>query len=129
MELHTACADELKARWQKDEEDTKERVRRCIERREREKEQKGDEPTKKTRRLEKLSPLEEQPAWLVGGSLHPHQMEALNYLRLNYNRGHNVILADEMGLVRSMHLDQFQGIVSNADMSVSRVKQSDPFHS
>ncbi|KNA15017.1 hypothetical protein SOVF_102070 [Spinacia oleracea] len=46
--------------------------------------------------------LAEQPEELKGGSLFPHQLEALNWLRRCWHRSKNVILADEMGLGKTV---------------------------
>ncbi|XP_038691131.1 protein CHROMATIN REMODELING 4-like isoform X2 [Tripterygium wilfordii] len=46
--------------------------------------------------------LTEQPEELKGGSLFPHQLEALNWLRKCWLRSRNVILADEMGLGKTV---------------------------
>ncbi|CAA6658138.1 unnamed protein product [Spirodela intermedia] len=46
--------------------------------------------------------LVEQPKELQGGSLFPHQLEALNWLRKCWHRSKNVILADEMGLGKTV---------------------------
>ncbi|KAK2967130.1 hypothetical protein RJ640_006839 [Escallonia rubra] len=46
--------------------------------------------------------LTEQPKELGGGSLFPHQLEALNWLRKCWHRSKNVILADEMGLGKTI---------------------------
>lgn len=46
--------------------------------------------------------LTEQPKELVGGSLFPHQLEALNWLRKSWQKSRNVILADEMGLGKTV---------------------------
>ncbi|XP_073313803.1 protein CHROMATIN REMODELING 4-like isoform X2 [Primulina huaijiensis] len=46
--------------------------------------------------------LMEQPKELVGGSLFPHQLEALNWLRKSWHKSRNVILADEMGLGKTV---------------------------
>ncbi|XP_051128310.1 protein CHROMATIN REMODELING 4 isoform X2 [Andrographis paniculata] len=46
--------------------------------------------------------LTEQPKELVGGSLFPHQLEALNWLRKSWKKSRNVILADEMGLGKTV---------------------------
>ncbi|EPS68656.1 chromatin remodeling complex subunit, partial [Genlisea aurea] len=46
--------------------------------------------------------LTEQPKELAGGSLFPHQLEALNWLRKSWHRSRNVILADEMGLGKTV---------------------------
>lgn len=45
--------------------------------------------------------LTEQPKEL-GGSLFPHQLEALNWLRKCWSKSKNVILADEMGLGKTI---------------------------
>ncbi|CAN6457320.1 unnamed protein product [Victoria cruziana] len=49
-----------------------------------------------------ISCLEEQPKELKGGSLFPHQLEALNWLRKCWHKSKNVILADEMGLGKTV---------------------------
>ncbi|XP_077253431.1 protein CHROMATIN REMODELING 4-like isoform X2 [Tasmannia lanceolata] len=46
--------------------------------------------------------LVEQPKELKGGSLFPHQLEALNWLRKCWHKSKNVILADEMGLGKTI---------------------------
>ncbi|CAI9782237.1 unnamed protein product [Fraxinus pennsylvanica] len=46
--------------------------------------------------------LTEQPKELAGGSLFPHQLEALNWLRKSWHKSRNVILADEMGLGKTV---------------------------
>ncbi|KAL5577428.1 hypothetical protein UlMin_019127 [Ulmus minor] len=46
--------------------------------------------------------LTEQPKELEGGSLFPHQLEALNWLRKCWYKSKNVILADEMGLGKTV---------------------------
>ncbi|XP_047150090.1 protein CHROMATIN REMODELING 4 [Vigna umbellata] len=46
--------------------------------------------------------LTEQPKDLKGGSLFPHQLEALNWLRKCWYKSKNVILADEMGLGKTV---------------------------
>ncbi|XP_038995425.1 protein CHROMATIN REMODELING 4-like isoform X2 [Hibiscus syriacus] len=46
--------------------------------------------------------LAEQPKELKGGSLFPHQLEALNWLRRCWHKSKNVILADEMGLGKTV---------------------------
>ncbi|KAL6542660.1 hypothetical protein OROHE_010180 [Orobanche hederae] len=46
--------------------------------------------------------LTEQPKELAGGSLFPHQLEALNWLRKSWRKSRNVILADEMGLGKTV---------------------------
>ncbi|KAK9156146.1 hypothetical protein Sjap_003626 [Stephania japonica] len=49
-----------------------------------------------------IIPLVEQPVELKGGSLFPHQLEALNWLRKCWHKSKNVILADEMGLGKTV---------------------------
>ena len=49
-----------------------------------------------------IEALTEQPEWLKGGLLFPHQVEALNWLRKSWHRQRNVILADEMGLGKTI---------------------------
>ncbi|MQL84947.1 hypothetical protein Taro_017458, partial [Colocasia esculenta] len=51
---------------------------------------------------EEVIPLVEQPRELQGGSLFPHQLEALNWLRKCWHKSKNVILADEMGLGKTV---------------------------
>ncbi|XP_042042461.1 protein CHROMATIN REMODELING 4-like [Salvia splendens] len=46
--------------------------------------------------------LTDQPKELAGGSLFPHQLEALNWLRKSWHKSRNVILADEMGLGKTV---------------------------
>ncbi|KAI3700239.1 hypothetical protein L2E82_44860 [Cichorium intybus] len=50
--------------------------------------------------------LTEQPKEL-GGTLFPHQLEALNWLRKCWSKGKNVILADEMGLGKTISASAF----------------------
>ncbi|XP_023518960.1 protein CHROMATIN REMODELING 4-like isoform X2 [Cucurbita pepo subsp. pepo] len=49
-----------------------------------------------------IATLTEQPKELQGGSLFPHQLEALNWLRKCWYKSKNVILADEMGLGKTV---------------------------
>jgi superfamily II DNA or RNA helicase len=56
---------------------------------------------------QELSPLLEQPEELKGGTLFPHQLEALNWLRKCWFRSKNVILADEMGLGKTISASAF----------------------
>lgn len=51
--------------------------------------------------------IAEQPKELKGGSLFPHQLEALNWLRRCRHRRKNVILADEMGLGKTVSASAF----------------------
>lgn len=47
---------------------------------------------------------EKQPAFIdaTGGTLHPYQLEGLNWLRYSYSQNIDVILADEMGLGKTV---------------------------
>ncbi|KAH6556102.1 hypothetical protein KP509_1Z205000 [Ceratopteris richardii] len=54
-----------------------------------------------------ISTLTEQPVYIKGGTLFPHQMEALNWLRKCWWRKKNVILADEMGLGKTISASAF----------------------
>ncbi|KAH9288566.1 hypothetical protein KI387_032683, partial [Taxus chinensis] len=62
----------------------------------------SDTSLKKTQRPSEIEPLTEQPSELKGGSLFPHQLEALNWLRKCWHKIKNVILADEMGLGKTI---------------------------
>ncbi|KAJ4975665.1 hypothetical protein NE237_000771 [Protea cynaroides] len=62
---------------------------------------KDDFPKSKCQQTDIVS-LEEQPKELKGGSLFPHQLEALNWLRKCWYISKNVILADEMGLGKTV---------------------------
>ncbi|CAI9277327.1 unnamed protein product [Lactuca saligna] len=53
-----------------------------------------------------VASLIEQPKEL-GGTLFPHQLEALNWLRKCWSKGKNVILADEMGLGKTISASAF----------------------
>uniref|UniRef100_A0A2C9UD31 CHD3-type chromatin-remodeling factor PICKLE n=1 Tax=Manihot esculenta TaxID=3983 RepID=A0A2C9UD31_MANES len=45
---------------------------------------------------------EHSPEFLTGGSLHPYQLEGLNFLRFSWSKQTHVILADEMGLGKTI---------------------------
>ena len=47
----------------------------------------------------------EQQPWYInatGGTLHPYQLEGLNWLRFSWAQGTDTILADEMGLGKTV---------------------------
>ncbi|XP_073042512.1 CHD3-type chromatin-remodeling factor PICKLE-like isoform X1 [Primulina eburnea] len=46
--------------------------------------------------------FESSPDFLSGGSLHPYQLEGLNFLRFAWSKQTHVILADEMGLGKTI---------------------------
>ena len=43
-----------------------------------------------------LAPLKEQPGFVAGAPLHPHQLSALNWLRERWAGGRHAIFADHM---------------------------------
>ncbi|XXG40563.1 hypothetical protein AAC387_Pa01g1247 [Persea americana] len=45
---------------------------------------------------------EHSPGFLSGGTLHPYQLEGLNFLRFAWSKHTHVILADEMGLGKTI---------------------------
>lgn len=47
---------------------------------------------------------EKQPAYIdaTGGTLHPYQLEGVNWLRYSWSNGTDTILADEMGLGKTI---------------------------
>ncbi|XP_047328868.1 CHD3-type chromatin-remodeling factor PICKLE-like isoform X2 [Impatiens glandulifera] len=49
-----------------------------------------------------FQPFEHSPEFLSGGSLHPYQLEGLNFLRFSWPKQTHVILADEMGLGKTI---------------------------
>ncbi|XP_044463556.1 CHD3-type chromatin-remodeling factor PICKLE-like isoform X3 [Mangifera indica] len=61
--------------------------------------QDGAESTKK---LKEFQQYEHSPEFLSGGSLHPYQLEGLNFLRFSWSKQTHVILADEMGLGKTI---------------------------
>ena len=44
---------------------------------------------------------------MSGGTLHPYQLEGLNWLRFSWAQGTNTILADEMGLGKTIQTIAF----------------------
>lgn len=46
--------------------------------------------------------FEHSPDFLSGGTLHPYQLEGLNFLRFSWSKSTHVILADEMGLGKTI---------------------------
>jgi SNF2 family DNA or RNA helicase len=51
----------------------------------------------------------EQPSYITktGGTLHPYQLEGLNWLRFSWSQRTNTILADEMGLGKTIQTISF----------------------
>ena len=60
--------------------------------------------TKRIRRADQRGPrtFAETPSFLKGGSLHPYQLEGLNWVLHAWQQQQNVILADEMGLGKTI---------------------------
>ncbi|GAA0152154.1 chromatin/chromatin-binding, or -regulatory protein [Lithospermum erythrorhizon] len=54
------------------------------------------------RKQKEFQHFENSPEFLSGGSLHPYQLEGLNFLRFAWSKSTHVILADEMGLGKTI---------------------------
>eukprot|EP00063_Salmo_salar_P033991 XP_014008826.1 PREDICTED: chromodomain-helicase-DNA-binding protein 4-like [Salmo salar] len=72
----------------------------------------GDEgrPGKKLKKIAKVKKSEKPPANPVvdtGGTLHPYQLEGLNWLRFSWAQATDTILADEMGLGKTVQTAVF----------------------
>ncbi|XP_030476827.2 CHD3-type chromatin-remodeling factor PICKLE isoform X2 [Syzygium oleosum] len=59
----------------------------------------SSDPRKKQKEFHQY---EHSPEFLTGGSLHPYQLEGLNFLRFSWSKQTHVILADEMGLGKTI---------------------------
>ncbi|KAJ0029973.1 hypothetical protein Pint_12488 [Pistacia integerrima] len=66
----------------------------------------GAESMKKSKEFQHY---EHSPEFLSGGSLHPYQLEGLNFLRFSWSKQTHVILADEMGLGKTIQSIAFLG--------------------
>ena len=55
----------------------------------------------------RFEPLTEQPPYIKHGTLRKFQLNGLNFLAFNWQRGKNVILADEMGLGKTVQTVAF----------------------
>nr|XP_016476517.1 PREDICTED: CHD3-type chromatin-remodeling factor PICKLE [Nicotiana tabacum] len=66
--------------------------------------QKGElkETTESNKKAKEFQQYESSPEFLSGGSLHPYQLEGLNFLRFAWSKQTHVILADEMGLGKTI---------------------------
>ncbi|GLT76852.1 hypothetical protein SLA2020_484870 [Shorea laevis] len=53
-------------------------------------------------RSKEFQQFEHSPEFLSGGSLHPYQLEGLNFLCFSWSKQTHVILADEMGLGKTI---------------------------
>ncbi|CAL0323181.1 unnamed protein product [Lupinus luteus] len=66
-------------------------------------EQKGsDNDGSEMNQQKEFQQCEHSPEFLSGGSLHPYQLEGLNFLRFSWSKQTHVILADEMGLGKTI---------------------------
>ncbi|KAK0703771.1 CDH1-like protein [Lasiosphaeria miniovina] len=61
----------------------------------------------------RMTKLEKQPSYIVGGELREFQLKGLNFLALNWTRANNVILADEMGLGKTVQTVAFLSWLRN----------------
>lgn len=55
-----------------------------------------------SKKKKEFQQYEHSPEFLSGGSLHPYQLEGLNFLRFSWSKQTHVILADEMGLGKTI---------------------------
>ena len=51
--------------------------------------------------------LSDQPSWVHGGALYPHQLEAVNWLRRLWAEGRPTLLADGSGLGKTASVITF----------------------
>ncbi|XP_050216353.1 CHD3-type chromatin-remodeling factor PICKLE [Mercurialis annua] len=58
--------------------------------------------TDSNKKPKEFQQCEQSPDFLTGGSLHPYQLEGLNFLRFSWSKQTHVILADEMGLGKTI---------------------------
>ncbi|XP_037493511.1 CHD3-type chromatin-remodeling factor PICKLE [Jatropha curcas] len=58
--------------------------------------------TDSKKKAKEFQQYEHSPEFLTGGSLHPYQLEGLNFLRFSWSKQTHVILADEMGLGKTI---------------------------
>ncbi|CAK9161669.1 unnamed protein product [Ilex paraguariensis] len=58
--------------------------------------------TESKKKHKEFQHYESSPEFLSGGSLHPYQLEGLNFLRFAWSKQTHVILADEMGLGKTI---------------------------
>ncbi|XP_016537603.2 CHD3-type chromatin-remodeling factor PICKLE-like isoform X3 [Capsicum annuum] len=60
------------------------------------------ETSESNKKAKEFQQYESSPEFLSGGSLHPYQLEGLNFLRFAWSKQTHVILADEMGLGKTI---------------------------
>ncbi|CAA2986759.1 CHD3-type chromatin-remodeling factor PICKLE [Olea europaea subsp. europaea] len=61
-----------------------------------------NDATESKKKLKEFQQYDRSPEFLSGGSLHPYQLEGLNFLRFAWSKQTHVILADEMGLGKTI---------------------------
>ncbi|CAI9772930.1 unnamed protein product [Fraxinus pennsylvanica] len=61
-----------------------------------------NDATESKKKLKEFQQYDRSPDFLSGGSLHPYQLEGLNFLRFAWSKQTHVILADEMGLGKTI---------------------------
>ncbi|KAF5461360.1 hypothetical protein F2P56_017465 [Juglans regia] len=61
--------------------------------------------------------FEHSPDFLSGGTLHPYQLEGLNFLRFSWSKQTHVILADEMGLGKTIQSIAFLASLFEENLS------------
>ncbi|KAK9683495.1 hypothetical protein RND81_10G145300 [Saponaria officinalis] len=61
-----------------------------------------DDAVDSHKKIKEFHQYEQSPDFLSGGSLHPYQLEGLNFLRFSWSKQTHVILADEMGLGKTI---------------------------
>ncbi|GAB2275370.1 hypothetical protein Dimus_010129 [Dionaea muscipula] len=64
--------------------------------------QKSTDTNELQKKHKEFQQYESSPEFLSGGSLHPYQLEGLNFLRFSWSKQTHVILADEMGLGKTI---------------------------
>ncbi|KAK4277229.1 hypothetical protein QN277_015253 [Acacia crassicarpa] len=62
----------------------------------------GKDGAEEKKQQKEFQHYEHSPSFLSGGTLHPYQLEGLNFLRFSWSKQTHVILADEMGLGKTI---------------------------
>ncbi|XP_057845926.2 CHD3-type chromatin-remodeling factor PICKLE [Cryptomeria japonica] len=69
------------------------------------------------RRRKDFEQYDQTPDFLTGGTLHPYQLEGLNFLRFAWLKETHVILADEMGLGKTVQSISFLASLIEEDVT------------
>ncbi|XP_059290027.1 CHD3-type chromatin-remodeling factor PICKLE-like [Lycium ferocissimum] len=75
------------------------------------------ETTESNKKSKEFQQYESSPEFLSGGSLHPYQLEGLNFLRFAWSKQTHVILADEMGLGKTIQSIAFLASLFKENLS------------